>query len=180
MENQEHSEITKRIKEIINYLGLSESKFAQEIGVTQSGINSMFRRNTEPSFKILNAIVVKYTFISSEWLLHGEGEMLKQDTPYMEQPLEADSRNQFDNVKEALMQKELDGMKLQMDRDQKLMSQLLNVIDNNTIIIKNLSEEITALKTMMKTILNRKQMDKDSMSYWANEVSMGTDGFEEV
>lgn len=181
MENQEQSEIAKRIKEIINYLGISETKFAQEIGVTQSGLNSMFRRNTEPSYKILNAIVVKYEFVSTDWLLRGEGEMLKQDTPYMEQQLEADSRNHSNNVFESIKQKEIEEMRLQMSQNQKLVSQLMKVIDNNTMIIKNLGEEIVALKTMIKMERKYRPMKhKDTMNYWANEVSMETDGFEEV
>lgn len=94
MEGQEQSEVTKRIKEIINHLGISETKFAQEIGVTQSGVNSMFRRNTEPSFKILNAIVVRYEFVSTDWLLLGKGEMIKTNNQpeYMTTPVESDAR----------------------------------------------------------------------------------------
>ena len=146
MENQEQSEIAKRIKEIINYLGISETKFAQEIGVTQSGLNSMFRRNTEPSYKILNAIVVKYAFISTDWLLRGEGEMLKQDTPYMEQPVEADSRNQFDNVKEAIQQGEIiEMMKRQMEQNEKIIAQLMKVIESNNMVIQSLQKEIETL-----------------------------------
>lgn len=71
------SNINERIRGIIKYLEISETKFAKEIGVTQSGINSMFKRNTEPSYKLIYAIINAYKFIFAEWLLTGEGNMLK-------------------------------------------------------------------------------------------------------
>lgn len=71
--------INERIKEIIDYLGINENKFATEIGVTQSVINSMFKRNTDPSCKLLCAIINVYDFISLEWLLIGKGDMLKSN-----------------------------------------------------------------------------------------------------
>lgn len=52
--------INERIREIINYLNINETKFAIAIGVTQSVINSMFKRNTDPSYKLICAIINAY------------------------------------------------------------------------------------------------------------------------
>lgn len=69
--------INQRIKEFINSIGMNDNQFAKSIGVTQSVISSMFLRNTEPSSKVLVAILNAYAELSAEWLLRGEGEMFK-------------------------------------------------------------------------------------------------------
>lgn len=181
LENRKQLEYTKdRIKQVIEYKNCSVNAFSKMIGVNQSTIQQQLTEDRKISLDIIEKILITFEEISSDWLIMGKGEMLKQLQPFMAQPLESDSRNHSNNVLESIKQKEIDEMKLQMDREQKLMSQLLRVIDNNTIIIKNLSEEIVALKTMMKGILKSKEMEKDSVSYWANSVRVDADGFEEV
>lgn len=69
--------INQRIRELINSLGVNDNQFAKTIGVTQSVIASMFSRNTEPSSKVLIAILNAYANLSAEWLMRGEGDMLK-------------------------------------------------------------------------------------------------------
>lgn len=69
--------INQRIKEFINSIGMNDNQFAKSIGVTQSVISSMFLRNTEPSSKVLVAILNAYAELSAEWLLRGEGNMFK-------------------------------------------------------------------------------------------------------
>lgn len=70
--------INDRVKRVIEYLAISENKFSVAIGITQSVINSMFKRGTEPSAKIIKAIVSAYPSISLDWLMTGEGQMIKQ------------------------------------------------------------------------------------------------------
>ena len=72
--------VNKRIRAFIDYLNISDSQFSKTIGVTQSVIASMFQRGTEPSYKVLSAIINAYANISAEWLLRGEGSMLRERT----------------------------------------------------------------------------------------------------
>lgn len=74
------SSINSRIREIINFTHVTDNAFAKKIGVTQSVIASMFQRGTEPSAKILTAILSTFTDISAEWLLRGKGTMLLSET----------------------------------------------------------------------------------------------------
>lgn len=74
------SSINRRIREIINFTHVTDNAFAKKIGVTQSVIASMFQRGTEPSAKILTAILSTFTDISAEWLLRGKGTMLLSET----------------------------------------------------------------------------------------------------
>lgn len=71
--------INQRIREFIDSLGINDNQFAKSIGVTQSVIASMFSRNTEPSSKVMVSILNAYANLSAEWLMRGEGEMLKSN-----------------------------------------------------------------------------------------------------
>lgn len=71
--------INQRIREFINSLGVNDNQFAKSIGITQSVIASMFSRNTEPSSKVIVSILNAYANLSAEWLMRGEGRMLKEE-----------------------------------------------------------------------------------------------------
>jgi len=70
--------INARIRELIQFLDITDNAFAKKIGVTQSVIASMFQRGTEPSAKVITSILCTYEEISAEWLLRGKGDMLFQ------------------------------------------------------------------------------------------------------
>ncbi len=67
--------VNERIKELIRLLNVSDRRFAEMIRVPQTTISNLFNRNTEPSYKILNAIINQFEFVDSKWLLTGEGTL---------------------------------------------------------------------------------------------------------
>lgn len=74
----------KRIKRLIDYYSNgSENQFSKEIKISQPRINRLFsvdnRNGKYPlvSFEIVQAIINKFIDVNPEWLLTGEGEMLK-------------------------------------------------------------------------------------------------------
>ena len=69
--------VLQRIRFLINFLSISDRKFAEAIKVSQTTMSSLFQRGNEPNVSILQAILNAYTDISPEWLLTGNGEMLK-------------------------------------------------------------------------------------------------------
>ena len=69
------SSISARIRSFIDHIGLTDNAFAKKIGITQSVIASMFKRQTEPSSKLISAILQTYTDLSAEWLMRGNGLM---------------------------------------------------------------------------------------------------------
>lgn len=71
--------INQRIREFIDSLGINDNQFAKSIGITQSVIASMFSRNTEPSSKVVVSILNAYANLSAEWLMRGEGSMIKNE-----------------------------------------------------------------------------------------------------
>ncbi len=71
--------INERVRFLIDYLKVSDKKFAEMIGVPQTTISNLFNRQTEPSYKILNAIANHIECISPDWLLTGKGDMITQN-----------------------------------------------------------------------------------------------------
>lgn len=72
------TESAKRLEELITYLKLSYNKFAIEIGLKDNvKIYHVKNGRNDISADLANNIVSKYPYVSYEWLLRGEGSMLK-------------------------------------------------------------------------------------------------------
>lgn len=69
--------INKRIKEIIRYLNISDTEFSKRISMPQSTISNIFNRDSDIKYSILESILTQFEFVSSEWLLRGEGSMFR-------------------------------------------------------------------------------------------------------
>lgn len=72
--------IAARIAEIIRFLKISQTKFANEIGSKQATISTIIKNDRDVSSSILVSIINKYPNISAQWLLAGTGNMLN-NTP---------------------------------------------------------------------------------------------------
>jgi transcriptional regulator with XRE-family HTH domain len=71
------AEIKERIKTLISSEGLTPSKFADIIGVQRSGISHILSGRNKPGLDVLYKILANFPDISGDWLITGEGEMLK-------------------------------------------------------------------------------------------------------
>ncbi|MEI2270743.1 hypothetical protein OHD16_01145 [Sphingobacterium sp. ML3W] len=71
------SSFLTRIKVIADREGLSVTAFESAIGASRGVFTRALSNNTDVQAKWLISIVEKYPKYSSEWLLKGEGEMLK-------------------------------------------------------------------------------------------------------
>ena len=72
--------VLQRIRKVIDYLDISDRKFAESIGLPQTTISSMFKRGNDPKVSIIQAIINAHTFISLDWLMTGQGEMTNRPT----------------------------------------------------------------------------------------------------
>lgn len=82
--------INERISEIISNMGYkSKRAFAEKIGVAQTSLNDILN-GAEPKFSTLNKILIAEPLISAEWLMRGEGDMLKID-----KGLQSDVKKEF-------------------------------------------------------------------------------------
>ena len=74
-------DIKERFQIFINYKGLSKRKFQESIGVSNSYIQNI---SNGISAEILKRITKTYTELNTDWLLYGEGDMLKSQSREME------------------------------------------------------------------------------------------------
>ena len=68
-----------RIQNIIDYYNLSMLSFSKELGVNRSTISHNLSGRNKPSIDVLQKILKRYSSISPEWLLLGNGPMLKNN-----------------------------------------------------------------------------------------------------
>jgi transcriptional regulator with XRE-family HTH domain len=68
-----------RIAQIIDYKGLTSSKFADIIGIQRSRISHIMSGRNNPSIDVVTKIVDKFPDIDLKWLMTGQGEMLSSD-----------------------------------------------------------------------------------------------------
>ena len=83
----EHSKIIERIKRIISDSGLSNSSFADKIGVPRSSISHILSGRNNPSLDLIIKILRNFDDIKADFLLRGE----------VLPPIDKDSKKDLDN-----------------------------------------------------------------------------------
>ena len=69
--------LNERISKVIAYSELSSSEFADEIDVQRSNISHITSGRNKPSLDFLIKIKERFPELQWEWLITGEGEMIK-------------------------------------------------------------------------------------------------------
>lgn len=73
--------LNERISKVIEYSGLTPSEFADEIDVQRSSISHVTSGRNKPSLEFIIKIKSRFPEILWDWLVTGEGEMLKSELP---------------------------------------------------------------------------------------------------
>lgn len=66
----------EQLIKLIHHLGLTATRFADEIGVQRSGISHILSGRNQPSYDFIVKITTRYPEISLDWLILGKGSML--------------------------------------------------------------------------------------------------------
>lgn len=77
-------EIADRLRQIIDYLRIRPNAFALKIGISQPRMSN-YLKGRLPDYDTLHRICTTFVMINPTWLLTGEGEMLKSETPKIEE-----------------------------------------------------------------------------------------------
>jgi len=70
--------MTDRISLLIKAKNLSAAQFADEIGVQRSSISHLMSGRNKPSLDLIQKTLQRFPEVSSEWLLFGKGEMVRE------------------------------------------------------------------------------------------------------
>ncbi|CAM3114308.1 XRE family transcriptional regulator [Chryseobacterium flavum] len=73
--------LNERISKIIEYSQLTPSEFADEIDVQRSSISHITSGRNKPSLEFIIKIKSRFPELMWDWLVTGEGEMLKSQQP---------------------------------------------------------------------------------------------------
>lgn len=71
--------LNERIAKVIEYSGLTPSEFADEIDVQRSSISHVTSGRNKPSLEFIIKIKSRFPEILWDWLVNGDGEMLKSE-----------------------------------------------------------------------------------------------------
>lgn len=79
--------LNERISKVIEYSGFTPSEFADEVDVQRSSISHVTSGRNKPSLEFIIKIKSRFPEILWDWLVTGDGEMLKSELPDTEQPV---------------------------------------------------------------------------------------------
>lgn len=68
-----------RIKQFMDYKGISSSELADSIGVQRSNVTHVLQGRNKPGFLFISKILETYPEINAKWLITGEGNMLDKN-----------------------------------------------------------------------------------------------------
>ena len=125
-----HSEIIDRVKKIISANGLTNSSFADKIGVPRSSISHVLSGRNNPSLDIIIKILQSFDGISANYLLSGDVLTPIQPITYKDQEY-----NNMTLFPELYLKKE---PKEEIKIDEDLVKSVILVYENNKFeILKN-------------------------------------------
>jgi hypothetical protein len=112
-----------RLIAILKHFRINASQFADEIGVQRASVSHVLSERNKPGFDFIQKILATYPSISAEWLITGQGDMLKSK-----------------NIEQFLFSEEEEGENTIKDIKKTVKSQskeTFTVTDVNKTIIKN-------------------------------------------
>lgn len=74
------NEVIQRIKEMLKEMNISVSELATRIGKPQTTVNNWLIAKRKPQMDFIFQILNSFENVSAEWLLRGEGEMIKNNS----------------------------------------------------------------------------------------------------
>lgn len=68
-----------RIEKVILFQNMTSGQFAAEIGIQNSTLSHILNNRNNPSLDVLKKILSRFPDISTDWLILGQGSMLRQE-----------------------------------------------------------------------------------------------------
>lgn len=133
--------ILERLKEYIDYRGISVAAFERSIGMANASFGKSLKNKGAIGTDKLEKILSIYPEISPVWLMTGEGDMLKtKRTPENLQAQESTNSDYKDSKNQTLGQ----------DIPPLILDRLLNTIAEKDAIIREQAEELGRLREQIE------------------------------
>lgn len=71
--------MNKRLQQFLAAENISQSKFAETLGVARAGVSHVLSGRNKPGFEFLDSLSRNYPDLSLEWLISGRGRMYKDN-----------------------------------------------------------------------------------------------------
>ena len=84
------SDISNRIKMIMEYKGMNYRSFGNFLEYSDVAVSKIIKGNSKPKFEFLSNILDKIPEINPEWLLTGKGNMIKKASSGADEAAPAD------------------------------------------------------------------------------------------
>lgn len=127
--------IGERIKMIIDSERLNEYSFSKRIGKSNTAIAKIVKGESKPGFEIIEAVLVEFPNINSDWLIHGTGQMTKdgqretgKSGSYLQEYLQK-LEERFEKLTEQLTVKDK-----QIDKLMDLLGKPLDVVEETQVL----------------------------------------------
>lgn len=73
--------MNQRLQQLINAEGLTQSQFADKIGVAKASVSHILAGRNKPGFDFIESLSRQFPNLSLEWLISGKGRMYKVTGP---------------------------------------------------------------------------------------------------
>lgn len=138
--------IGQRIKIIRKHYNIKMEDLANEFNCSQSNISQLENDKSHPSFDFLIKFISKFNKVSVEWLMTGEGNMIKDNIIYS--TVVADSKA-FKEPKAEYISKnnimsEVSELNMKIHEQEEIIKRIL-VMKDQMEVIRNLSQTIKNL-----------------------------------
>lgn len=71
--------MNNRLLQFLQSEGISQSQFADEIGVARGSVSHILSGRNKPSFDMIQSVSQHFPAINLDWLINGEGSMYKDE-----------------------------------------------------------------------------------------------------
>ena len=121
----------KRLKAIIDFLGISQNEFGRRLGVSSTVISHWMTGRNGPSANNLENLLQIFPQFDGDWLLRGEGTMLKADRVNAFREDETHYENVADRIKK--MEEEMRELK---EKTSHLTQQVVHLQEEKEALLK--------------------------------------------
>lgn len=147
--------VKERLEEYLKYKKINKSAFGREIGVSNAYISSI-RKSIQPDK--LKAIALSYSDLNIDWLLTGEGKMLKTDVnsenTTQQNKIEETGSSNINPLKDSVMKEAMMSDLVEVVKSQN--GQIDRLIDQNGKLLNQI-EKIGDRSERMLSIIENKE-----------------------